>query len=358
MTFALDRPRVVADRLRRDRRQGAWRIGGLAASALVIALVAMGIGPVAIDPATVVSVLAHHLFGAPLPVGTDDIAQQIVWGTRAPRVAMAVVAGAGLAMAGAVLQSLVRNDLADPYLMGVNAGASTGVALVVLVIGGASGLLLSGAALLGAVAATALVVLIAGTARTRGPFRLVLAGLAVGYALNAATSFLLFWSDSPEAARSVLFWLLGSIATVQPTVLIAAVVTVAAAAIFFTSLSPRIDALASGDDSALAAGLDPEKWRFGLMAAASALVGVVVAGVGGVGFIGLVVPHLARAIVGGRSRLVLPASAALGAGLLVLADTVARTALSPQEIPVGVVTGVIGAPFLLFLLRRSGRAGD
>ena len=224
-----------------------------------------------------------------------------------------------------------------------------------LVAGGATGLVLSGTALLGAIGATVLVLALAGTARTRGPFRLVLAGLAAGYALNATTSFLIFWSDSPEAARSVMFWLLGSIATVQPIVLAAAFVVTVAGVALFTAAGPRVDALASGDDSALGAGLHPERWRFGLMAVAAAVTGTVVAGVGGVGFIGLVVPHAARLAVGGRTRAVVPAAAALGAALLVVADTIARTALAPQEIPVGVVTGMLGAPVLLLLLRGSGR---
>jgi iron complex transport system permease protein len=199
-----------------------------------------------------------------------------------------------------------------------------------------------------------LVLLLGGVAGQRGPLRLVLAGLAVGYALHAVTNFLLFWSDSPEAARSVLFWLLGSLAAVQPVMLATATGATVLGIAVLVVVSPVIDALGSGDDSARSAGLHPERARFAVMAGTSAMVGVVVAGVGGVGFVGLVVPHLARRLVGGRHRAVLPASALLGALVLVVADTVARTALDPREIPVGVVTGIVGAPLLLVLLRRSG----
>lgn len=344
-------PATVVAGIRRHRRRGAVALAALGLMLATVTVGALAIGPVPIDPSTVAAVLGHRLLG--LPSGTwPEAVEQIVWATRAPRVAMAVVAGAVLAVAGAMLQALVRNSLADPYLLGLNSGASTGVAVVVLVAGTGSALVLSGAALAGAIGAVLLVLLLAGTATRRGPLRLVLAGLAVGYALNAATSFLVFSSDSPEAARSVLFWLLGSLAAVQPAALAAASVAAVVGIATLVVLAPLTDALASGDDSARSAGLDPERTRLGLMVGVSAMVGVVVAAVGGVGFIGLVVPHLARRLVGGRHRLVLPASALLGATLLVAADTIARTAFAPHEVPVGVITGIVGAPFLLILLRE------
>lgn len=342
---------VVAG-IRSSRRRGAVVVIVLLVSAAVAALLALAIGPVPIDPARVAGVLSHHILSTGRGDWPDSV-DHIVWGTRAPRVAMALVAGAVLAVAGVMLQALVRNSLADPYLLGLNSGASTGVALVVLVVGGGGALLFSGAALAGAIGAVVLVLLFAGVANRRGPLRLVLAGLAVGYALNAATSFLVFSSDSPEAARSVLFWLLGSLASVQPLALAAAAVAAAIGIGALIVVAPVTDALASGDDSARSAGIDPERTRLGLMVGVSAMVGVTVAAVGGVGFIGLVVPHLARRLVGGRHRAVLPVAAILGAILLLLADTVARTAFAPQEIPVGVITGMLGAPFLLFLLRHD-----
>ncbi|KIQ09910.1 iron ABC transporter permease [Curtobacterium flaccumfaciens pv. flaccumfaciens] len=341
--------------MRRARRRAAVRIAVLAVVLALVAVAAMMIGPVPIAPTHVIGILVDHVSGARAGHWSAS-ADEIVWGTRAPRVVMGIIAGAVLAVAGAVLQALVRNSLADPYLLGINSGASTGVALVVLVIGSGSALVFSGAALAGAIGAVLLVVALAGTASRRGPLRLVLAGLAVGYALNAATSFLVFWSDSPEAARSVLFWLLGSLTSVQPIALAAAAITGGVGLVALVVIAPFIDALASGDDSARSAGIDPERARLGLMVAVSAMVGVIVAAVGGVGFIGLVVPHLARRLVGGRHRAVLPVSALLGGSLLVIADTVARIAFAPQEIPVGVVTGVLGAPFLLVLLRRTAPA--
>lgn len=343
---------VVVASIRRGRRRDAAMTVGLVLLAVATILVAVAIGPVPIDPATVLGVLTRHLVGA-APGPWPDSVDQIVWITRAPRVAMGLVAGAVLAVAGVMLQALVRNALADPYLLGLNSGASTGVALVVLVIGGGGALLVAGAALAGAIGAVVLVVLLAGVANRRGPLRLVLAGLAVGYALNATTSFLVFSSDAPEAARSVLFWLLGSLASVQPVALLAAAVSATIGLSALIVLAPWTDALASGDDSARSVGIDPERARIGLMVGVSAMVGVTVAAVGGVGFIGLVIPHLARRLVGGRHRAVIPVAALLGGIVLVVADTIARTAFAPQEIPVGVITGILGAPFLLVLLRQG-----
>ncbi len=346
---ATDAAPAAAALLALRRRRARFALIGSAVVLVVVVIVAIGIGPVAIDPLGVIDVLVRRLTGQP---AQNTIADQIVWSTRLPRIGMALFAGAGLAMAGAVFQALVRNPLADPYLLGLNSGASAGVALVVLVVGASTALAVSGAALGGAVATIVLVLAVAGGSRARGPARFVLSGLAVGYALNAVASMLVFLSDSAEAARSVMFWLLGSIASVQPVVLAAVAIVVMIALCALIGTSGRLDALASGDDSALAAGLRPERDRFILLAGTAAMVGVVVSGVGGVGFVGLVVPHLARALVGGRHRILLPASALIGAALLVAADTVARTVLAPQEIPVGVVTGVIGTPFLLFLLAQ------
>lgn len=351
---AISFPRAAPTaRSTRRVRPAAPILFALSGALLAVLVTAVGIGPVAIPPSEVLRILGG---GIPSGPAAHDVAAQIVWSTRVPRILMAAFAGAGLAVAGAVLQAVVRNPLADPYLLGLNSGASTGVALVVLVFGSGAALVRSGAALAGAVLTIGLVLLLAGAGRARGPGRIVLAGLAAGYALSAITSLLLFLADSPEAARSVMFWLLGSLAAVQPAMLAVVALGVVVGLLLLTGFSGRIDALASGDDSALTAGLDPERARFGILAGASAMVGVIVAGVGGVGFVGLVVPHLARALVGARHRRILPAAALIGAALLIAADTAARTLLAPHEVPVGVVTGVLGAPFLLLLLARSGRA--
>lgn len=288
-------------------------------------------------------------------IGSVGFDAGIVWEVRAPRVLLAATVGAGLAISGTVLQAIVHNALADPYLLGVHSGASTGAAGVILFgsafITQAGDYALQAAAFLGAMAATALVFSLA---RDGSSSRLILAGVAVGYALSSATSFLVFASDSAESTRSVMFWLLGSLGLAAwdgPLILTGAVVLCSTA--LLTLLGPRIDALAAGDDTALSVGINPARLRTGLVILVSLLVGTVVAMSGAIAFIGLVVPHLARGLVGARHRWVVPAAALSGAVLLVWADVLSRMLLAPQELPVGIVTALLGAPFLLILIRKQ-----
>ncbi|MGO1912767.1 MAG: FecCD family ABC transporter permease, partial [Corynebacterium sp.] len=267
--------------------------------------------------------------------------------------------GAGLAVAGVVLQATVRNILADPYVLGVNSGASVGAATAILTgvgTGMGAGLgdyVLQTSAFLGAVVASFVVF---GVARSGGritPTRLIMAGVAIGYALSALTSFLIFASDSAESSRSVMFWLLGSLGLASWSGPLAAVVVVVlVVTALLLVLGPRLDALTAGDDTALTLGVNPERMRILLLVLSCLLVGTVVAMAGSIGFVGLVVPHLARRLVGGAHRAVIPVCALLGAVLLCWADIGSRTLLAPQEIPVGIITALVGAPFLLILVRR------
>lgn len=328
--------------------------------ALTCALVAtMGAGiiagPVDISVADSVRILGHHLLG----VGLTDQAQvaqdAIVWEIRVPRVLLGAAVGAGLALAGVILQALVRNMLADPYVLGVNSGASVGAAAAVLFGAGAGfgDYALQGSAFLGALVASLLVFFIARGAGRLTSTRLLMAGVAVGYALSAATSFLVFASDSAEGARSVMFWLLGSLGLATwngPLAVI--IVVVSSVAVVLMIWGRHLDALVAGDETALTLGINPERFRLVLLVVSCLLVGGIVAMAGSIGFIGLVVPHLARRIVGGAHRAVLPVAALLGSILLIWADILARTVLAPQEMPIGIITALVGAPFLLILVRR------
>ena len=337
-------------------RRKALVVVGLAVLALVIAVVSAGIGAVAIDPVTVLKIIGHHLFGTPSEITWSRTADIIVWITRMPRVLMAVAVGATLAMAGAALQAMVRNILADPYVLGVSSGASTGAAFAIVVFAGSGGIwVLSGFSFLGAILATLLVLLIGGAGGKVTPFKLVMAGMAVGYALSSVTSFLIFASDSPEASRAIMFWLLGSLAAIHWSTAQLALVVAALVLIALLAASPHLDALAAGDETALAVGIRPEASRLVLMVIVSLAVGVMVAGAGIIGFVGLIVPHMARALVGARHRVLLPASAFLGASFLLVADIGARMLFAPQEMAIGVVTGIVGAPLLLVLLNRARR---
>ncbi|QMW68063.1 iron ABC transporter permease [Mumia sp. ZJ1417] len=340
-------------RRRRQRRNTAI-LGTLAGLLVLSAVVGVAIGPVTVAPGDVVRILTGHLFGWSGD-SVDAAADAIVWEVRLPRVLLGIGVGAGLAVCGAALQAMVRNMLADPYLLGINSGASSGAAVTIL-FGITLGLgehALAGSAFLGALAASVLVFVVARAAGRITSVRLLLTGVAVGYALSAVTSFLVFASGSAEGARSVMFWLLGSLALAQWGGPLAALVVVVLLTVVVLSLwSGRLDALAVGDETALALGIAPTRFRTQLLVVVALCVGVIVAASGGIGFVGLVVPHLARRLVGAAHAWAIPASALLGAIFLLWADLLARMLLQPRELPVGIIAALVGAPFLLFLIRR------
>lgn len=320
------------------------------------AVCALAFGSEMLPVPTVVDVV-HSRFGGP-PVTRSELA--IVWGIRAPRVLLGLAVGAGLAVAGAVVQTLVRNALADPHLLGVSSGASVGATAVITtgLFAGAGVWALSFGAMIGALGAAILVFTIATLQGGITPLRLVLTGTVTASALSAIASFLVLRTNDSQAAQSVLFWLLGSLAGASWDKLWAPVIVVflLTAAVF--ALHGWLDALAAGPDVAASLGIPIRTLRNVLFGVLAALVGTMVAVSGAIAFVGLVIPHVTRMLVGARHRVVLPAAALIGASFLVWVDVVARTSLRPTEIPLSVVTGVIGAPlFLLLLGRRRYRFG-
>ena len=323
----------------------------LAVLTLVSGVVSLALGSEPLEVSGVVDVLRARLSGG---VGADPTYDTIVWELRAPRIIMGMVVGAGLAMAGACMQTLVRNPLADPYLLGVSAGAGVGATLVI-VLGVFSGLgiwALSFGALGGALAATALVFGISMWQGGITPLRLVLTGVVMSAAFSSVSSFLVFFSADPRATQSVLFWLLGSLSGSVWDQILPSVIVVAIAMVILLALHSWLDALAAGADVASALGVPVKALRIGLFVVTSVLVGVLVAVSGGIGFVGLVVPHLARILVGALHRNVLPVAAVGGALFMLWVDVAARVIVRPQEIPLSVVTGLVGAPIFLFLLGR------
>lgn len=315
------------------------------------AVVSLAFGSEPLKVSGVVDVLQARLSGAK---GADPTYDTIVWELRAPRVIMALIVGAGLAMAGACMQTLVRNPLADPYLLGVSAGAGVGATLVI-VLGILSGLgiwALSLGALGGALFATTLVFGISMAQGGITPLRLILTGVVMSAAFSSVSSFLVFFSADPRATQSVLFWLLGSLSGSLWQQILPSLIVVTLAVVILLALHSWLDALAAGADVAAGLGVPVRGLRIGLFVLVSVLVGVLVAVSGGIGFVGLVIPHLARILVGARHRNVLPI-AAVGGGLFLLwVDVAARTIVRPQEIPLSVVTGLVGAPIFLLLLGR------
>ena len=330
-----------------------WRITGLVVVLIVCLIASFGVGPAAVHPLVVLDIIGHNTLGTQQMYEWPNLTAAIIWETRVPRVVTGLFAGAVLAVSGAVLQVVVRNPLADPYTLGLSSGASTGAAFVVLVLGTSSfGLwTLPIFAFVGALVATLATLLFAG--RQPSPAKLILSGLAVGYGFTAITNMLVFSADNPETARSVLFWMLGSLARASwhdATICAIAALFVCVVVAYF---GPALDALGGGDEAAQAVGINPNATRIGLLIVVSIGVGIVVSASGGIGFVGLVVPHLVRGLLGRSQRLVTLGCVLLGSGFLVAADSIARVALSPVELPIGVITGSVGAPFLLMLLHKS-----
>lgn len=337
------------------RRNAVWWTSGLTVALLTSALIAVAVGPASVSPTTAARIIAHHLLPDLVATPADARGETIVWTLRAPRVLLAVTVGAGLALTGVIMQSLIRNVLADPYVLGVNSGASLGAAAAIL-FGAGAGLgdyALQGSAFLGALLATGAVLAVARAGGQMIPVRLLMAGVTVGYALSAATSFLIFASDSAEGSRSVMFWLLGSLGLAAWNGPLAVAVAVVAGAVALALIvGPRLDVLDLGDDTALSLGVNPDRMRVVLLTGCCLVVGVLVAMAGSIGFIGLVAPHIARRLIGTTHRRLIPVAVLLGALLLVWADLASRTLLAPQEIPIGVITALLGAPLLLVLVRR------
>lgn len=331
-------------------------VTALAALLVASAVLSTGFGAEPLPVPVVVDAVVGRLSGTPADLALDTI----VWQLRLPRTLLAAVVGAGLALAGVAAQTLVRNPLADPYLLGVSSGAAVGATLVISAgaFAAAGVWALSAGALAGALAAGLLVYAVAIAQGGLTPLRLVLTGTVLGAALSALASYLVFRSPDPAAAQSVLFWLLGSVAGADWERLWPAAVVVAAAGAVLTAGSGWLDALAAGPDTAAALGVPVAAARHGLFLLLALLVGVLVAVSGGIGFVGLVVPHLARMLVGARHRALLPVAALGGAVFLVAVDVLARVLVRPTELPLGVVTGLLGAPvFLLLMGRRRYRFG-
>ncbi|MBB5855726.1 FecCD family ABC transporter permease [Amycolatopsis umgeniensis] len=325
--------------------------------AVLVAMTTFGIafGSVGIDLPTVGEVLWHRLIGdGRTAAGAVD---QIVWNLRVPRVLLAVVVGAGLSVVGAVLQATVRNPLADPYVLGVSAGAGL-LAAVAITIGSAAlaGLSTSAAAFAGALGATVAVLVLGRQDGRYSPTRLVLAGVTLSYLFTGLTGFVIFQSADPDKTRSVMFWLLGSLGEAGWSNLAIPTAVVLIGCACLLTQGRALNAMVLGDDTALSLGFAVHRQRFLLLVSASLVTGVLVAVVGGVGFVGLVIPHFVRLAVGPDHRRVLPIAVLAGAIYLVAVDLLCRVIVRPAELPVGIVTSVLGAPLFLWLLRRS-RAG-
>lgn len=344
------------------RRSGPPSAPALAALALTfLALVLLGgavalavsIGEMPIDPVNAAKAVSNGLFGSAFPV--SPIQQGVIWDYRLSRALAAASCGAALAVSGTVLQALLRNPMAEPYSLGLSAGASTG-AVAVMVAGFGGGVLsLPAGAFLGAVAAFVVVALLAAGAGGAAD-RILLAGVAGSQLFNAFTSYLVTTSANAEQARGVMFWLLGNFGGVRwPDVYLAAPVAVAGGLVCLLH-ARSLDAFTFGPGAAAALGVRVTRLRVTLVGVTAAMTATMVSIVGSIGFVGLVVPHAARFLVGpGHGRL-LPAVFLTGAIVMVLADVLSRTLVAQRILPIGVVTALFGAPVFALILVRARRS--
>ncbi len=325
-------------------------LGGLAAALFVLILAAALIGAYPLTPADIAGAIARRLTGSPAQGQIDTVLFEV----RLPRVFAAVLVGAALAAAGAAYQTLFRNPLVSPDILGVSTGAGLGAVFGIFLSLPVAGIQL--AAFVMGLATVGLVYGIASLVYGREPLLvLVLAGVVVGALAGAAISLLKILADPYDQLPAIVFWLLGSLSAIRKADVWAATPLVVVALVPLVLLRWRINVLSLGDEEARALGVEAGRLRLFVIAAATLMTASVVAISGVIGWLGLVIPHIARMLVGPSFDRLLPTAMLLGGGYLLLVDTLART-MARIEVPIGILTAVIGAPFFLWLLAR-GREG-
>ena len=323
----------------------------IATIGLVIGI-SVGIGDLPIPLSTTFAAITNRVGWTHIEL--NRIHETVIWDYRLSRALVAAFCGAGLALSGAIMQSLLRNPLAEPYVLGISAGASTGAVAIVILGIGAGAVSLSAGAFVGAFAAFFFVALLSNGTRA-GADRTILAGVAASQLFNATTSYIVTTSGNAQQARDVMFWLLGSFGGVRwpEFILVSVVISFGLIACLF--YSRVLDAFAFGDEAASSLGVNVGRTRLVLFALTAMMTATIVSMVGSIGFVGLVVPHAARFIVGPLHIRLLPACAVIGAIFMVLADITSRALIPQQTLPIGVVTALVGVPVFSIILYRFQR---
>lgn len=327
------------------------KMGILFAAALLALVFGVGAGSVYVPPGDILAILAGRFLGLPLPDHISASYSIMVLDMRLPRVLLAFLTGAALSAGGGVMQSVLQNPLASPFGLGVSAGAGLGAALVMvlgLASAGVGSVMLPGVSL-GFALGTVFLVLILSARLDRGMsnMTIVLVGMVVSLFCNAVMTLLA--TASPEYAQRIQLWQLGSFSMREWSAVWALLPVTVVAFLYFLRYAGELDVMTFGEEQAVAMGVDLRRVKGRLLAAVAVLVGVAVAFVGIIGFVDLIIPHIARRLFGASHRRVLPASVLLGGTFLVLCDLAARTLTPPHEIPIGSITALLGAPFFLYL---------
>ena len=350
MTF---KPRSIAPR---KPTRGVW-ITCLSGIAILLASlsIAVSVGAVVVPVETVWGILVNKAAPGAVAVDWSGGREAIVWNIRLPRAILACLVGAGLAIVGASLQAVTRNPLADPHLLGISAGGAFGAILALL----HTGLFLGGLtvpllAFLGSLGAILIVLAVTQFAAATSADRLVLAGVAVSFIVMSAANVLIFLGD-PRATHTVVFWMLGGLGLAGWNQLISPAVILLGCGAYLWLRSGHLNAMTVGDETATTLGIPVARFRLTIFVIGALITGVMVAFSGVIGFVGLMIPHIVRLLVGGDYRRLLPISALCGAVFLLWADIVARTIMAPDDMPIGIVTGLIGGVFFVWLLRGQIR---
>jgi len=341
----------TAPTIRRHVGVSSYLLSGMALLFFSLSF-AVSVGAVPVPPGTVWAILLNKISPGLIEQTWSQGREAIVWEIRFPRAILAMMVGAGLAMVGASLQAVTRNPLADPHLLGISSGGAFGAILALLHTGLFIGLLtVPFLAFLGALGATAIVLGVSRFADAMSADRLVLAGVAVSFIIMACANVLIFLGD-PKATHMVVFWMLGGLGLAQWGQLFYPLVVLVASAAWLLSRSTELNAMTVGDETASTLGIPVARFRLVVFVVGPLITGVMVAFSWIIGFVGLMVPHVARMLIGGDYRRVLPASAFLGAIFLLWADITARTIMAPEDMPIGIVTGLVGGVFFVWLLSR------
>lgn len=329
---------------------------GMSGILILVMILGINIGAVNLRPDWIFQIIVNHISGKEVfPVVWEAYMEGIVWGMRFPKVIVAACVGGGLSLVGIMMQAMTKNSLADPYILGISSGASTGATAVILLgsiplIGDSS---VQMGAFLGAMLSAMIVFMIAGSSGRFNSTTLVLSGTAVSAIFSAFTNVLIFMSPEKQKVNSALFWMTGSFASAEWADVLPAMCSLLAVFMLTMLLHNSLDTLLLGEEIAVTVGVNVKVLKIIIILASSLVTGIMVSMSGVIGFVGLVVPHISRTLVGTVHRRLVPFAVLLGGIFMVLADMIARIVVAPSELPIGVVTALLGAPFFLFLLRKS-----
>ena len=327
-------------------------------SAILVLTIILGVafGSTNIKPSIVYEFLVEKVTGINLSGREIEASvSAIIWEIRLPRVILAAITGGTLALCGVLMQCVTRNSIADPYILGISSGASAG-AVAVIIIGGSAlgGISIIGGAFMGAILCGVLVFLI-GTqcGRTSSTTRLVLSGLALSTIFSAITNLLIYSAENSNQAKSAMFWTMGSLGGAKWDVILLPLLALITVLIISIMLSKSLDLLLFGDDSAVMLGMNVKLIKSIVLLSSTFLIAIVVSLTGAIGFIGLIVPHVVRTITGSNHKQLIILSVILGATFLIGSDVIARVIFAPKEVPIGIITALIGGPFFLWLIGKN-----